>query len=146
MSSSLRVPCTYVFGFLLSDHERKELEDELEAIGVLQYTIQEAEIGLTKIPTKARVKYELRKIKVMMVDVTNGEGNTEKVEEANVEVKEEVGKKRKAETGKEKVRRITLNEDGNEIIELSSSGGEIEDLEEEKGENLNVARKKAEVS
>ncbi|KAB8291681.1 hypothetical protein EYC80_006481 [Monilinia laxa] len=142
MSSSLRFPSAYVFGFLFSDHERKELEDELEAIGVLRYTIQEAEIGLTKISTKARVKYELRKMKVMMVDVTDIEGKAEKVKEANVEVKEEVGKKRKAETGKKKVRKITLNEYGNEIVELSSNEEEVAGLEEEKVKSLDVARKK----
>ncbi|KAA8563799.1 hypothetical protein MFRU_024g00180 [Monilinia fructicola] len=141
MSPSLRFPTIYVFGFLFSDHERKELEDELEAVGALRYTIQEAEIGLTKIPTKARVKFELRKMKVMMIDVTNDEENTEKVKEVIVEGKEEVGKKRKAQPGK-KVRKITLNEDGNEIIELSSSGGETEDLEEKREESLGVARKK----
>ncbi|QSZ37753.1 hypothetical protein DSL72_008852 [Monilinia vaccinii-corymbosi] len=146
MSSSLQFPSTYLFLFLLGDQEKKVLEDGLDEVGALRYTIPEAEIGLARIPTKARVKFELRKLKVMMIDVANVEKETDKSEEASVGVKEEAGKKRKAETGmkkeKKKERKITLNEDGNEIIELSSSGEETEDQEEEKGESLEAARKK----
>ncbi|TGO30009.1 hypothetical protein BPAE_0009g00670 [Botrytis paeoniae] len=140
MSSTVQFPPAYVFKFLLGDKEIRELEDGLDGFGALRYTIQEAEVGLTRIPTKARVEFELRKLKFMTVDVTNIGNVIEKLEEEDVGVKEEMGRKRKAGSGK-KERRSILNGDGNEVIELSSDEDETEseEEEEEKGE---MARKK----
>ncbi|CAD6441679.1 7d729867-6ab4-4547-91b6-f796cf908cf4-CDS [Sclerotinia trifoliorum] len=138
MSSTFQFPPTYVFRFLLDDKEIKELEDELDKFNALRYTVQEAQVGLTKIPTKARVEFELRKLKFTTVDVTNVEKNTENLEQVKPEVKQVAGKKRKAGNGKKKqVRKSTLNENGYEVIELSSS--EEDDGEED---NEEVSRKK----
>ncbi|KAF7944339.1 hypothetical protein EAE96_010737 [Botrytis aclada] len=138
MSSAMRFPPAYLFKFLLGDKEIRELEDGLDGFGALRYTIEEAEVGLTKIPTKTRVEFELRKLKFMTTDVTNIGGAIAKLGEVDVGVKEEMGRKRKAGRGK-KERRSTLNGDGNEVIELSSDEDETEDEEEQKGE---MARKK----
>ncbi|KAF7865821.1 hypothetical protein EAF04_005986 [Stromatinia cepivora] len=140
MSSTFQFPPTYVFRFLLDDKEIKDLEDGLDKFNALRYTVQEAQVGLTKIPTKARVEFELRKLKFMTVDVTNIEKKTEKLEEVKSEVKEVAGKKRKAGNGKKKqARKSTFNENGDEVIELSSSEEEDEDEEEE---NEGMTRKK----
>ncbi|TEY33694.1 hypothetical protein BOTCAL_0668g00050, partial [Botryotinia calthae] len=138
MSSAIQFPPTYVFRFLLGDKEIRELEDGLDRSGALRYTIQEAEVGLARISTKARVEFELRKLKFVTVDVTNIEKEIEIVGEVNVGVKSEMERKRKAGSGK-KERRSTLNDNGNEVIELSSDEDETEDEEEEEEE---MARKK----
>lgn len=142
MSSTIRFPPSYLFKFLLSDKEIRELEDGLDGYGALRYTIQEAEVGLTRIPTKARVEFELRKLKFMTVDVTNIEGGIAKSGEVDVGAREEMGRKRKAGSAK-KERRSILNDDGNEVIELSSDEDETESKEEEEEEeNKEMARKK----
>lgn len=138
MSLTVQFPPTYVFKFLLGDREIRELENELDGFGALRYTIQEAEVGITRIPTKARVEFELRKLKFVTVDATNIGKATEQPGGMNVGVKEEVGKKRKAGSGKNE-RRSALNDDGKEVIELSSDEDETEDEEGEKGE---MAKKK----
>ncbi|KAF7926256.1 uncharacterized protein EAE98_006551 [Botrytis deweyae] len=140
MSSTIRFPPAYVFKFLLGNKEIRELEDGLDGFGALRYTIQEAEVGLTRIPTKARVEFELRKLKFMTVDVTNIGGATANSGEVDVEVKEEMGRKRKAESGKRE-RRSVLNDNGNEVIELSSDEDETESEEEEE-EKGGIVRKK----
>ncbi|KAI9650360.1 hypothetical protein NHQ30_000373 [Ciborinia camelliae] len=142
MSSTLQFPRIYVFRFLFDDEERKELEDALDKIDALRYTIQEAEVGLTKIPTKARVEFEMRKLKFMTVDAAKIEKETENSKEVKAGVNEEVGKERKAGNEKKrKARKSTLNENGNEVIELSSSGEEDGDSEEEQRDNMEMARK-----
>ncbi|KAF7879682.1 uncharacterized protein EAF02_007852 [Botrytis sinoallii] len=140
MSSKIQFPPAYVFKFLLGNKEIRELEDGLDGFGALRYTIQEAEVGLTRIPTKARVEFELRKLKFMTVDVTNIGGAIANSGKVDVEVKEEMARKRKAECGK-KERRSVLNDNGNEIIELSSDEDETESEEEEE-EKGGIARKK----
>ncbi|KAM0135342.1 hypothetical protein ACHAO1_005228 [Botrytis cinerea] len=137
MSSAIQFPPTYVFRFLLGDREIKTLEDGLDQSGSLRYKIQEAEVGLARIPTKTRVEFELRKLKLVTVDVTNIGKEMERSEEVDVGVKGEVERKRKAGSGK-KERRSTSNDNGNEVIELSSDEDETEDEEDEK----EMARKK----
>ncbi|KAF7897877.1 uncharacterized protein EAF01_008843 [Botrytis porri] len=140
MSSILQFPPSYVFKFLLSDKESRELEDGLDGFGALRYTIQEAEVGLTRIPTKTRVEFELRKLKFKTLDVTNSGNEIAKIGGVDSGVKEEMGRKRKAGGGK-KERRSILNGDGHEVIELSSDEDktEFEEEEERRGE---MARKK----
>ncbi|KAK6597210.1 hypothetical protein H4I95_09481 [Botrytis cinerea] len=129
MSSAIQFPPTYVFRFLLGDREIKTLEDGLDQ--------SEAEVGLARIPTKTRVEFELRKLKLVTVDVTNIGKEMERSEEVDVGVKGEMERKRKSGSGK-KERRSTSNDNGNEVIELSSDEDETEDEEDEK----QMARKK----
>lgn len=96
----------------------------MDEVDALRYKIEEAEIGLTRIPKKARVKYEMRKLKFHTEDVDMVEANMQQAEaKVDVEVTEVAGRQRKAGIVKvkKKERRSTFNEDGNEVIELSSS-------------------------
>lgn len=145
MSSDLQFPNTYIFTFLLNDTEKQELEDGLDEVDALRYKIEEAEIGLTRIPKKARVKYEMRKLKFHTEDVDMVEAFMQQAEaKVDVEVTEVAGRKRKAGIVKvkKKERRSTFNEDGDEVIELSSSEEETHDSGGDKGEILEGPRKK----